>query len=400
MRKKVIVVGGGAAGFFFASNCQEKNPETEVIVLEKSKSSLQKVKISGRGRCNVTNATFIPHELVKNYPRGSKELMSVFSQFQPADTFEWFSSHNVELCIQEDNRVFPQSNNSQTIVDCLFHTALNLGVQFYNQQIVKKIEKKEAVWIVKTQNKTFEADKIVIASGSSKTIWKILEELNHTIIKPVPSLFTFNCNDRRIKGLMGLALPCCKIKIKELNTDDIGAVLITHWGFSGPGILKLSAWKARELAELNYCFTLKINWLDKNFNNVLEELKAFKIQYAKMQIKMYNPYEIPKRLWIRFLETSCIKEILNWGDINKKQLNTLASELTQAEYQITGKNTYKEEFVTAGGVDLKEIDLKTMQSKIHKGLFFAGEVINVDAVTGGYNFQNAWSTAWIASEHI
>ncbi len=398
--KRVIVIGGGAAGFFFAANYQEKNPDDKVIILEKSALALQKVKISGGGRCNVTNATFLPRELVKNYPRGSKELMSVFSQFQPTDTFEWFQSRGVELFIQEDNRVFPKSNNSQTIIDCLLNTALNAGAQFYKQQVVKNIIKKETAWGIKTQSQTFEADKVVVTSGSSKAIWNVLEGLNHTIIKPIPSLFTFNCNDRRIKGMMGLALPHCKIKIKELKAQDFGPVLITHWGFSGPGILKLSAWKARELADLNYHFTLQINWLSEDFNVILDELKVYKTQHSKIHVKTYNPYKIPKRLWALFLETSSIKETLNWADINKKQLNQLAIELTQAEYKITGKSTYKEEFVTAGGVDLKEIDLKTMQSKIHKGLYFAGEVINVDALTGGYNFQNAWSTAWIASENI
>lgn len=398
--KRVLVIGGGAAGFFFAANYQEKNPEIEVVILEKASLPLQKVKISGGGRCNVTNATFIPRELVKNYPRGSKELMSVFSQFQPSDTLEWFNSRGVKFLIQEDNRVFPETNNSQTIIDCLFHTALKSGVKFYNKQSVKNIMKKGATWIVETQTQTFKTDKVVVTTGNSKIIWNVLKGLNHTIIKPVPSLFTFNCDDKRIEGMMGLALPHCETKIKELKAKDFGSVLITHWGFSGPGILKLSAWKARELAELNYQFTLQINWLSEDFNHVIEVLKSFKVEQFKTQVKTYNPYGIPKRLWIKFLEASSIKETLNWADINKKQLNKLALELTQAEYLITGKSTYKEEFVTAGGVDLKEIDLKTMQSKLHEGLFFAGEVINVDAITGGYNFQNAWSTSWIASEHV
>ncbi|APD06424.1 uncharacterized protein UJ101_00892 [Flavobacteriaceae bacterium UJ101] len=398
--KKVVVIGGGAAGFFFAANYQEKNPQTEVIVLEKAKLPLQKVKISGGGRCNVTNATFIPRELVKNYPRGSKELMSVFSQFQPADTFDWFNSRGVEFLIQEDNRVFPETNDSQTIIDCLYNTAIHAGVKFYNEQAVKNISKTATTWIIETKTHTFKADKVVVTTGNSKVIWNVLEGLNHTIIKPVPSLFTFNCNDPRIEGMMGLALPYCETKIKELKAKDFGPVLITHWGFSGPGILKLSAWQARELAKLNYHFTLQINWLSEDFNHVLEELREFKIQHSKTQIKTYNPYEIPKRLWAKFLEASAIKEENNWADLNKKQLNKLATELTQAEYHITGKSTYKDEFVTAGGIDLKEIDLKTMQSKIHPGLYFAGEVINVDAITGGYNFQNAWSTAWIASEHV
>ncbi len=398
--KKVIVIGGGAAGFFFAANYQEKNPNDQVIVLEKATLPLQKVKISGGGRCNVTNATFIPRELVKNYPRGSKELMSVFSQFQPADTFEWFNSRGVEFLIQEDNRVFPTSNDSQTIIDCLLNTATKAGVQFHHNQAVKNITKKQENWVVETSTNTFEADKVVVTTGNAKVIWNVLEGLHHTIVKPVPSLFTFNCKDSRIEDMMGIALPHCETKIKELKAKDFGPVLITHWGFSGPGILKLSAWQARELADLNYHFTLQINWLAEDFNQILEELKEFKTEHAKIQVKTYNPYEIPKRFWLKFLDASNIKEDLNWADLNNKQLHKLATELTQAEYNITGKSTYKDEFVTAGGVDLKEIDLKTMESKIHKGLFFAGEVINVDAITGGYNFQNAWSTAWIASEHV
>ncbi len=398
--EKVIVIGGGAAGFFFAANYQEKNSNVEVIVLEKGKLPLQKVKISGGGRCNVTNATFIPRELIKNYPRGNKELMSVFSHFQPADTFEWFNSRGVDFLIQDDNRVFPATNESQTIIDCLYDTAINAGVKFHNEQSVKNISKLDNKWIVETKSESYTADKIVITTGNSKVIWNILEGLKHNIIPPVPSLFTFNCKDKRIDGMMGLALPYCETSIKELRAKDFGPVLITHWGFSGPGILKLSAWQARNLAELQYNFTLQINWLSEDFNHVLEELKTFKIQNTKTQVKTYNPYEIPKRLWVRFIEASGINEDNNWSDLSKKQINKLAQELTQAEYKITGKSTYKEEFVTAGGVDLKEIDLKTMQSKVHEGLYFAGEVINIDALTGGYNFQNAWSTAWIASENV
>ncbi len=398
--EKVIVIGGGAAGFFFAANYQEKNSNVEVIVLEKGKLPLQKVKISGGGRCNVTNATFIPRELIKNYPRGNKELMSVFSHFQPADTFEWFNSRGVDFLIQDDNRVFPTTNESQTIIDCLYDTAINAGVKFLNEQSVKNISKLDKKWIVETKSDSYTADKIVITTGNSKVIWNILEGLKHNIIPPVPSLFTFNCKDKRIDGMMGLALPYCETSIKELRAKDFGPVLITHWGFSGPGILKLSAWQARNLAKIQYNFTLQINWLSEDFNHVLEELKTFKIKNTKTQVKTYNPYEIPKRLWIRFIEASGINEDNNWSDLSKKQINKLAQELTQAEYKITGKSTYKEEFVTAGGVDLKEIDLKTMQSKVHEGLYFAGEVINIDALTGGYNFQNAWSTAWIASENV
>ena len=398
--KKVIVVGGGAAGFFFAVNYKEKNPKDEVIILEKAKLPMQKIKISGGGRCNVTNATFEPRELVKNYPRGSRELMGVFAQFQPADTFEWFNNRGVEYMIQDDLRVFPETNDSQTIIDCLYQNAVQLGVKYYAEQAVKSIQKKGEQFIIKTTDNEYISDYVLVASGGSKVIWNILEGINIAVIKPVPSLFTFNCKDDRIKDLMGLAMYQCETKIKELKAKEFGPVLITHWGFSGPGILKLSAWNARELAEMDYSFTLQINWLSEDFNEVLETLRNFKEENAKAKTQNYNPFEIPKRLWISFLQASSIAIDVNWADCNKKKINKLAQELTQAEYAIKGKSTHKDEFVTAGGVDLKKINLKTMESKQIGGLYFAGEAIDIDAITGGYNFQNAWSTAWIAAQNM
>jgi predicted Rossmann fold flavoprotein len=399
--KKVVIIGGGAAGFFAAVNIAESNSNLEVIILEKSTKVLQKVKVSGGGRCNVTHACFTPKELVEFYPRGKKELLGPFHQFMTGDTMEWFENRNVPLKIEEDNRVFPKSNSSQTIIDCLTNSAKNAGVKLQLNQNVKSIDKTDSQFIVKTDSQEFIADKLLIASGSNPKIWDLMGHLGHKIISPVPSLFTFNINDIRITEIPGISVPNATVSLTESKFETDGPVLITHWGISGPAILKLSAVGALFLAEKNYQYSVKVNWLSKSLETVLQKLKILKKQNPKKQIFLNSVYkDIPKRLWEKLLLSAEIKNGQRWADVSNKQLDNLANQLTNSIFNAYGKTTFKEEFVTAGGVDLKEINFKRFESKIHKNLFFAGEVLNIDAVTGGFNFQNAWTGGFIAGKSI
>ena len=399
--KKVIIIGGGAAGFFTAINAKEQNPDLDITILEKGKDVLQKVKISGGGRCNVTHACFEPKELTKFYPRGQKELLGPFHQFMTGDTFEWFENRGVPLKIEEDNRVFPEANTSQAIIDCFQSSVKKLGIKVLTNCGVTKLEKQETNWMVYTKEKNFIADYLVIAAGSSKKIWEIATELQHTIIPPVPSLFTFNIKDERILDLGGISVPKATVKILGTKLENYGPLLITHWGLSGPAVLKLSAFGARILAEKKYEYTVEVNWLGKNINIIFEELLQLKKKQAKKQASLKSPFsEVPKRLWERFIKASEIKPNQNWGDITNNQLQKLANQLTQSVFEANGKSTFKEEFVTAGGIDLKEINFKRFESKLHQNLFFVGEVLNIDAITGGFNFQNAWTGSYICAKSI
>ena len=401
MKKKIIVIGGGAAGFFAAINAAELYSDIEVVILEGSNKVLQKVKASGGGRCNVTHACFNPKELITFYPRGEKELLGPFYQFMCGDTMEWFENRGVPLKIENDNRVFPQSNSSQTIIDCFLNLVKNYGIKVLTGTRVTSIEKNNELFHIKTAQQTFEANYVVIATGSNTNIWKIIEGLGHKIIAPVPSLFTFNIVDERIKHLPGVSVTNAEVKILNSKLVESGPVLITHWGLSGPCILKLSAWGAVELAEKNYQFTIEINWIRKSFEIVLEELKKFKSNNTKKQVVLTVVFnEIPKRLWEKLVLNSSIAINQQWAQITNKQLEYLALQLTKCEFKVEGKSTFKDEFVTAGGVDLKEINCKRFESKIHENLFFAGEVLNIDAVTGGFNFQNAWTGGWIVANSI
>lgn len=395
--KKLIIIGGGASGMFLAANIKSDN--WKVLVLEQASQPLQKVKVSGGGRCNVTNACFIPRDLVKNYPRGNKELMSVFSRFQPSDTFEWFSSRGVELSVEDDNRVFPESNSSQTIIDVLLCEAEKNGTVVHYNSAVKKIEKNGTVFKIETSKTTYECDAVVIASGSSPKMNEMLRNLGINIIRPVPSLFTFNCKDKLIQNLQGTNFSEAEIQIPELKTKEFGPVLITHWGLSGPAILRLSAWKARELAEMNYSFHLKINWISENIESVKEELFELKKSNPKKSVHSIKIYSLTSRFWTNVLETIEIKDKL-MADLRKDEIQKIAETLTAYEVKIGGKSTFKDEFVTCGGVDLKEIDFKTMQSKSIFDLYFSGEILNIDAITGGFNFQACWSEAFIISQQF
>lgn len=400
----IIIVGGGAAGFFTAINLAEYNPALKIIILERSSEVLTKVRISGGGRCNVTHAEFSPKELTQNYPRGEKELLGPFHTFMTGDTMEWFEKRGVALKIEEDGRMFPESNSSQTIIDCFLNEASRLGVSVLKNHSVKEIQKDKDLWLVQTTSGDFSAPKLVMTTGSNAKIWNLLEKLNHTIIPPVPSLFTFNIKDSRINDLPGISTKASVSVLSKNNKEVLeseGPLLITHWGLSGPAVLKLSAWGALELSKLNYQFKIKVNWLyDENTESAFEKLKELKTQNSKQTALKYTQLEIPKRLWQSLGNASGIEEYQKWAETTNKQLQEFAIQLTQSIFQVQGKSTFKDEFVTAGGIDLKEINFKRYESKLHKNLYFAGEVLNIDAITGGFNFQNAWTGGYIVAKSI
>lgn len=396
----IIIVGGGAAGFFTAINSAEKNPNLKIAILERGKEVLAKVKISGGGRCNVTHACFVPNELVKNYPRGEKELKGPFNTFCSGDTIEWFEKRGVPLKIEDDGRMFPVSDSSQTIIDCFLSEIKKYGIQVLTNQSVQSIYKAENYWKVETNNENFVCEKLVMTTGSNPKIWEMLAQINHTVVTAVPSLFTFNITDKRIKDLMGLSAQAT-IKIKNSKLQASGPLLITHWGLSGPAILKLSAWGALELAAKKYQFAIEVNWLhDIDLADAVDLLKELKLEHAKKAVSKKCLFDLPNRLWENLVIAANIEAETKWADLNKNQMQQLANQLTKCEFQVNGKSTFKEEFVTAGGIDLKEINFKTMESKLHQNLFFAGEIVNIDAITGGFNFQNAWTSAVIVANAL
>ena len=396
-----MVIGGGAAGFFTAINAKEMNPELDITILEKGKEVLQKVKISGGGRCNVTHACFEPKELVQFYPRGEKELLGPFHQFMTGDTFEWFENNGIPLKIEKDNRVFPESNSSQTIIDCFLGKTKALGIPVLKNHGVNSIKKQGDSWLVTTKEQQFVCDAVVMAAGSSKKVWELSKALRHSIISPVPSLFTFNIKDSRIKDLLGISVPNATVQLEDTNLEASGPLLITHWGMSGPAILKLSAFGARVLAEKNYEYQVQVNWLSRPTHKIVNVLLNLKKKHSKKQVIVRSPFEeIPKRLWERFVLATTIKTTFNWADVSHEQIDALANQLTKSVYTAKGKSTFKEEFVTAGGVDLREINFKNFESKLQNNLFFVGEVLNIDAVTGGFNFQNAWTGGWLCAKAL
>lgn len=396
----VLIIGGGAAGFFAAINCAEMNPNLKIAILERGQEVLNKVRISGGGRCNVTHACYIPNELVKFYPRGEKELRGPFNKFAPGDTIGWFADHGVALKTEEDGRMFPESDQSSTIIECFMTAARKHKIDIITSQTVQHIFRVNDYWKIDTQSQNFKTSHLVLATGSNPKIWDLLERSNHTIVPAVPSLFTFNIQDKTLTEMMGIAVPT-SIKIKNSKLENNGPMLITHWGISGPAVLKLSAWGAIELAAKKYQFAILVNWLDHlNTEEATTLIKELKVSLAKKLIGTKSPFEFPKRLWDYLLNKAKIAPETKWADLTKQQTQQLAQTLTASEYQVNGKSTFKEEFVTAGGVHLKEVDFKTMQSKVHENLYFAGEILNIDAITGGFNFQNAWSTAYIAATHI
>jgi predicted Rossmann fold flavoprotein len=410
-KKKLVVIGGGAAGFFCAVNAARMNPDLEVTLVEKTSKLLSKVKVSGGGRCNVTHACFSIADMVKKYPRGSSFLKKAFHHFFTTDTITWFKERRVALKTEEDGRMFPVTNSSQTIIDCLVKEANKYKVEILMNAEVKQLavgSGQQAVgnrqFAVEFANgKMIEADFICIASGGyPKSIqFEWLKNLGHTIEEPVPSLFTFNMPGNTITSLMGVVAENVSVKIMGTKLVQEGPLLITHWGMSGPAILKLSAWGARQLAICNYHFSIMINWVPEfNENTLREKMQQLRFTIATQKIINRNPFALPGRLWEYLLQQSGINSDLRWADLPAAAQNKLIKNLCAQEFAVKGKTTFKEEFVTSGGIDLNEIDYNTMQSKKIPHLFFAGEVINIDGITGGFNFQNAWTTGWIAAKAI
>ena len=396
--KKVIIIGGGASGFFTAANIDTKL--YDVTILEQNSDVLQKVKISGGGRCNVSHACFDPRELVQFYPRGHKELLSVFTKFQPGDTMNWYEEHGVALKIEDDNRIFPESNSSQSIIDCLVNECRKKNVKILTKQTVTEILPQENGYKIHTTDQNYSADYVVFSTGSSPKAFKILEKLGHQIITPVPSLFTFNIKNEILKDLMGTSFQYVDIEIPKLNLEESGSLLITHWGLSGPAILKLSAWGARELAALKYQFEIIVNFIGTASEDALEIFKNFKENEPKKSIGQAKIFDITNRFWQRILFVSGIDTAKQIANISNKEMQKIIENLCRCRMNVTGKSTFKEEFVTAGGVDLKEMDFKTMKSKKLPNFYISGEVLNIDAVTGGFNFQACWSEGWLIAQDL
>ncbi|MEO6723137.1 MAG: NAD(P)/FAD-dependent oxidoreductase [Ferruginibacter sp.] len=403
-KKRLIVIGGGAAGFFCAVNAAAMNPALEVIIIEKTGKLLSKVKVSGGGRCNVTHSCFSIAEMIRKYPRGGSFLKKAFHHFFTTDTIKWFQQKGVELKTEADGRMFPICNTSQTIIDCLMNEVNKYGIGILMNKEVKQLSMVNGQWSItfSTESK-MEADFICIASGGYSKPYQFewLTRLGHTVAAPIPSLFTFNMPGNEIRTLMGVVVENVQVKIASTKLGDQGPLLITHWGMSGPAILKLSAWAARELAAHNWQFEIIVNWLPVyNEQTLKDKFQQVRFEIATQKIINRNPFSLPQRLWQYLLQQSGVNEDLRWADLPAKEQNKLIKNICAQQFIVNGKTTFKEEFVTAGGVSLEEVDHNTMQSKIAPGLFFAGEVLNIDGVTGGFNFQNAWTTGWIAAKAI
>jgi predicted Rossmann fold flavoprotein len=402
--KRLIVIGGGAAGFFCAINAARLCKDLEVIIIEKSNKLLSKVRVSGGGRCNVTHSCFSIAEMIKKYPRGDAFLKKAFHHFFTSDTIQWFKERGVELKTEADGRMFPHSNSSETIITCLLREAALFNVQILQQRDLKSIEAFNNGFVLHLNgNASLQADYVCVATGgfpkASGYDW--LKQTGHSIVLPVPSLFTFNIPGNAITQLMGITVDMVVVKIIGTKYVEQAPLLITHWGMSGPVILKLSAWAARNLSELEYAFSILVNWLP-NYNEQSLKIAFQQIRFEKaaQKISNRNPFGLPIRLWQYLLQHSGVDENIRWADLPAKEQNKLIKNCCAHEFQVKGKTTFKEEFVTAGGVQLNEIDHQTMESKILPGLFFAGEVIDVDGITGGFNFQNAWTTGFLAAKGI
>ena len=399
---KVAVIGGGAAGFFAAIHAKQHYPDAEVSILEKTQKVLAKVKVSGGGRCNVTNGTTSISELAKGYPRGSKQLKKAFSQFDTRDTRNWFEKRGVTLYVQPDNRVFPTSDDSQTIIDCLLKEVNHLGIRIRKGIAITELSQVgETITLHFSELPPERFDKVVVATGGSpkRTGFDWLEKLGHEIIEPVPSLFTFNMPTESITQLMGVVAENAMVSIQGTKLRTNGPVLITHWGMSGPAILKLSAFGARLLHEMNYEFKIQLSWVGaSNFEETAETLKHLLQATPNKQMANIKPFGLPDRLWQFLLQRCEIPVAKKASELSKKQMNRLVNTLTNDDYSVSGKTTFKEEFVTCGGVSLSSVNFSTMESRVVPNLYFAGEVLDIDGITGGYNFQAAWTTGFIAGQ--
>ncbi len=401
-KSDIIIIGAGAAGIFAAVNCAINNPSKKIIVLEKSSKLLAKVKVSGGGRCNVTNVCKEPNELIKNYPRGNKKLKQAFSEFGTTDTVNWFLEKGVKLHAEADGRMFPVTNSSQTIIDCLLGACDKYGIKIYPKTSIESIEKSfDSFHLATKQGEEFECQKLLIATGGSNKPegYQWLEKLGHSINLPVPSLFTFNLTEKNITSLSGLSVQEAEVKIAGTKLSYSGPVLITHWGLSGPAVLKLSAWGARILQEKDYQYTVLVNWLSgEKESEVRKMLEDFQKENPLKKVTGTPPFPLPKRLWEYLTEKAGVDNEIRWNNFSGKNFNKLVNNLVCDEYAAAGKTTFKEEFVTCGGVKLGEVNMETMESRIMPGLFFAGEVLDIDGITGGFNFQAAWTTAYLAAK--
>jgi len=399
---QIVAIGGGAAGVFGAIATAKANPRAQVTVLEAGRQLLSKVRISGGGRCNVTHACFEPSGLVQNYPRGGKPLRGAFSRFQARDTVEWFAAHGVKLKTEADGRMFPTTDDSATIVECLTKAALAVGVKVCTgATVVSAVRQSDKFKILLKSGETYSCDRLLLATGSNPIGYQIAKALGHQIEPPVPSLFTFNVLDRELKDLAGVSVDSVQLRLlaEKSKLEQMGPLVVTHWGLSGPAVLKLSAWGARLLHQSHYQATLMINWLPQLNPEVLrQKLLEVKSEWARKAILPNCPVDLPRRLWQYLVARAGIATEDRWAGLSHKTLNQLVQELTQGQYFIQGKGAFKEEFVTCGGVNLKEVNFKTMESCLAPGLYFAGEILDIDGVTGGFNFQSAWTTAWLAGQ--
>jgi len=402
--KKLVVIGGGAAGFFCAVNAARMNPLLEVILLEKSSKLLSKVRVSGGGRCNLTHACFDREEMSRHYPRGQRFVKKAFHRFFTTDTIQWFEERGVPLKTEADGRMFPQSDNSESIVSCLLKEVNQYKVDVrMNAEVLQLQKTADGFDLHLSQGKTIVADYVCVACGGyPKTpMFDWLMQTGHTIESPVPSLFTFNIPGHPVTSLMGVSVPAATVKIGGTKLEETGPLLITHWGLSGPAVLKLSARGARELAERNYHFPITVNWLPGQQDQQLAlQFRGIRQELAAQKIGIRNPFTLPQRLWDLLLELSGIDPEKRWADLPVKEQNKLVVNMVQCSFEVKGKTTFKEEFVTAGGIRLSDIDVNTMQSKILPGLYFAGEIMDVDGVTGGFNFQHAWTSGFIAASSV
>lgn len=403
-QKTLVVIGGGAAGFFCAINAAIHQPQLSVILLEKTGKLLGKVKISGGGRCNVTHACFSISDMAKKYPRGEKFVKKTFHQFFTSDTINWFESRGVPLKAEPDGRMFPESNTSQSIIDCLLNEATKNNIEIRMNADVKSVKQNDSRFTIALNNeKIINADYVTIACGGfpKTSMFDWLTATGHTIAEPVPSLFTFNIPNHPIVELMGISVKEANVKINGTKLKENGPLLITHWGLSGPAILRLSAWGASELQLKNWHFTVQVNWLPSfNEDTLKEEILSQRKLLASQKAIHKNPFGLPSRLWEFLCKQSGIQEEARWAELPAKEQNKLVKNLCSYELEVKGKTTYKEEFVTAGGIQLSEVDSNTMMSKLIPNLFFAGEILNIDGITGGFNFQNAWTTGFIAAKNI
>ena len=402
-QRRVVVVGGGAAGFFAAITCAERlGDRGTVTIYEATAHPLAKVRVSGGGRCNVTHACFEPRELVKKYPRGGRELLGAFHRWQPRDMVAWLAERGVETKAEEDGRMFPVTNDSATIVGCLMQAAEKAGVQLIASLGVRTAERAgEDFWLTLTDGANVRCERLLLATGGNRSSvgFTIAEKLGHTIEPLVPSLFTFHIDDARLIGISGVSVENVALSVGGTKLREGGPLLVTHWGLSGPAVLKLSAWGARELAARQYEFPLTVNFVPPHTRESLaRELAGVRERNPRKQIATWSPLPMPQRLWEKLVAAAGVAPTTTWSSVSNAALAALGAQLTAAELAVKGKSTFKEEFVTCGGVKLSEVDFKTMESRLCPGLHFAGEVLDIDGVTGGFNFQSAWTTGWLAGQ--